>query len=78
MGLIRPSSLLLGAILAGPALWRGFVTGQLDVASALLRFVLGVLVGAVMLAVLRAVTSGYGRRAHGTDEAPDVRDPGPG
>jgi hypothetical protein len=42
-------------------LWHGFVTGQLDVTSALLRFVVAVLVASVMLAGLRFVTAGYGR-----------------
>jgi hypothetical protein len=58
--MIRPSALLFGAIFAAPALWHGFVTGQLDVTSALLRFVLAVLAGSVLLAVLRAITAGYG------------------
>jgi len=79
MGFIRPSALLLGGLLAAPALWHGFVTGQLDVLSALVRFILGVLVAAVLLAVLRFVTDGYGpsaprrRRTDAVDEAgPDV------
>jgi hypothetical protein len=61
MGLVRPSSLLLGSVLAGPALWHGFVTGRLDVTDALLRFVVAVLAAGVMLAILRFVTAGYGR-----------------
>jgi uncharacterized protein YjeT (DUF2065 family) len=61
MGLVRPSSLLLGSVLAAPALWHGLVTGQLDISSALLRFVLAVLVAGILLAALRFVTSGYGR-----------------
>jgi hypothetical protein len=63
MGLVRPSSLLLGSILAGPALWQGFVTGRLGVTDALVRFVVAVLVAGVMLAILRFVTAGYGRSA---------------
>jgi hypothetical protein len=61
MGLVRPSSLLLGTVLAAPALWHGFVTEQLDVTTALTRFVVAVLVASVMLAILRFVTAGYGR-----------------
>jgi hypothetical protein len=57
---IRPSALLFGAVFAAPALWHGFVTGDLDVTSALLRFVLAVLAGSVLLGVLRAITAGYG------------------
>jgi hypothetical protein len=68
MGLVSPSSLLLGAVLSAPALWHGFVTGQLDITTALIRFVLAVLVAGVMLAILRFVTAGYGR-----DRVPDRR-----
>jgi hypothetical protein len=78
MGLIRPSSLLLGTVLAAPALWHGFVTGQLDVTTALIRFVLAVLVAGVLLAILRFVTAGYGRDAvpqrRASDQAEDSAD----
>ena len=77
MGLVRPSALLLGAVLSAPALWHGFVTGQLDLTTALIRFVVAVLVAGVMLAILRFVTAGYGRRApqrRATDGADDSVD----
>ena len=75
MGLIRPSALWLGLVLAAPALWRGFVTGEVDVISALTRFVLGVLVSAVMLAGLRAVTAAY-RHGHPAPVPAPVPAPG--
>jgi len=78
MGLVRPSSLLLGAVLAAPALWHGFVTGQLDITTALIRFVLAVFVAGLLLAILRFVTAGYGRgeppQRRTTDQADDSVD----
>jgi len=76
MGLVRPSALLLGAVLSAPALWHGFVTGQLDLTTALIRFVVAVLVAGVMLAILRFVTAGYGRapQRRATDGADDSVD----
>ena len=59
--MIRPSVLLLAALLTAPALYRAFVTGDLDITSALTRYVLAVAVSAVMLAGLRMVIAGYGR-----------------
>jgi len=61
MALIRPAALLLAAGMAGPALWRAFVTEELDLTSALSRFLLAVPAAALMLAALRFVTAGYGR-----------------
>jgi hypothetical protein len=79
MGLVRPSSLLLGSVLAAPALWHGLVTGQLDITSALLRFVLAVLVAGLLLAILRFVTAGYGRgeapQRRATDQADGSANP---
>ena len=77
--MVRPSSLLLGAVLSAPALWHAFVTGQLDVTTALIRFVLAVLVASVLLAILRFVTAGYGRgeagpRRRASDQADESVD----
>ena len=60
MGLIRPAVVLLATVMAGPALWHAFVTEELDVTSALSRFLLAVAAAALMLAALRFVTAGYG------------------
>ena len=62
MGLIRPSALLLATLLASPALYRAFVTAELSVESALVRFLLAVPAAALMLAALRYVTANYGTR----------------
>lgn len=62
MGLIRPSALLLALVMTSPALYRTFVTEDLDLTSALIRFVIAVPIAAVMLAGLRVVTNGYGDR----------------
>lgn len=66
MGLIRPSVVVLALAMTAPALYRGLVTQDLDIVSALLRFLIAVPIAAVMLAGLRLVTSGYGDRAEGT------------
>ncbi|WP_238016268.1 hypothetical protein KZZ52_53475 [Dactylosporangium sp. AC04546] len=63
----RFSTLFLALLIASPALWAGFVTHQLAVQTALLRLLIAVPVAAIMLAVFRAVTRGYGRRP---DEKP--------
>jgi hypothetical protein len=55
----RFSTLLLAGMLASPALWQAFVTHDLDVSTALTRYLIAVLVAAVMLALLRMVV-----RAH--------------
>ena len=55
----RFSTLLLAAVLAGPALWQAFVLGDLDVSTALLRYLIAVLVAAVMLALFRMLVRVY-------------------
>ncbi len=80
----RPSTLLLAALLAGPALWRAFVQHQLDPTSAMLRYLLAVLAAAAMLAMLDALLHGSHRRrsmSHSTAVAehvlPEPDDPPP-
>jgi hypothetical protein len=60
MALIRPTAVLLATAMSAPALYRGFVTEELDFVSALTRFLIAVPAAALMLAVLRFVTTGYG------------------
>ena len=67
MTLIRPGVLLLAALLAAPALWRAAVDGQLDLNSALIRFLIAVPVAIVMVSGLRLLTADYRRMA-----APDL------
>lgn len=59
MHLARFSTLLLAFLLAGPALWRGFVTHDLDATTALIRLLIAVPIAAIMLAAVRAITGGY-------------------
>lgn len=63
MGVIRYSVLGLALVLASPALYQALVTEDLDLTSALIRYLIAVPVAAVMLAGLRLVTSGYGEPA---------------
>jgi hypothetical protein len=58
MGLARPSTLLLAALLSSAALWHAFVGHDLDVTTALTRFLIAVPVSAAMLALLRWLASG--------------------
>ncbi|GAA3167861.1 hypothetical protein GCM10010466_67980 [Planomonospora alba] len=53
-------TLLLALVLAGPALWHAFVLRDLDVVTALTRYLLAVLVSAAMLGALRRITASYG------------------
>jgi hypothetical protein len=61
MQIARFSTLLLAVALASPALWSAFVLHQLDTRSALIRLLIAIPVAAIMLAVLRSLTSGYSR-----------------
>ncbi|MEV4514927.1 hypothetical protein AB0K00_38945 [Dactylosporangium sp. NPDC049525] len=57
----RFSTLFLALLIASPALYATFVTHQLDLETGLLRLLIAVPVAAVMLALFRLVTGGYGR-----------------
>lgn len=59
MRLITPSSLVLGLVLASPALWQAFTEPTADITAALLRFVLAVLVAGAGLSFLRGLLAGY-------------------
>ena len=67
----RFSVLLLAAGLASPALWQAFVVGNMDLDTALLRYLIAVLVAALMLSVVRALFRGYHRmqEEHETERA---------
>jgi len=54
-----PLTLLLAAALASPTLVSAF-NGDTDIDDAALRFLICVPVAAIMLAVLRSLTSGFG------------------
>ncbi|WP_030176395.1 hypothetical protein [Spirillospora albida] len=55
------SALLLGLVLAGPALWHAFVVGDLEVTTALVRYLIAVAISAVMLGLLRRLGAAYAR-----------------
>lgn len=57
--------LLLAAVLDSPALWAAFVTRQMDYTSALTRYLIAVVVAAVMVAMLRGMANGYLRAGAG-------------
>ena len=59
MGLIRPSVLLFAVVMTAPALYR-YMTGELDITSVLMRYLIAVPIAAILLAGLRFVTAGYG------------------
>jgi hypothetical protein len=69
MSLSRPSTLALAAAIDAPALWHAFALHDLPESTALLRYLIAVPVSAVMLAVLRALTTPYRKPA----EAPAIR-----
>jgi hypothetical protein len=53
------STLLLALLLAGPALWHGFVTRDLEYTTALIRLLIAVPVAGIMIMILRGLTGGY-------------------
>jgi hypothetical protein len=59
MGFARWPTLLLAAVLDSPALWQAFVTHEMDYTSALMRYLIAVVVAALMLSLLRGLADGY-------------------
>ena len=59
--MIRPSVLLFALVITAPALYR-FVFDELDITAVLARFLIAVPIAALLLAGLRFVTAGYGRK----------------
>jgi hypothetical protein len=53
------STLLLAVVLDSPALYRAFVTHEMDYTSALTRYLIAVVVAALMLHLLRSLMNGY-------------------
>jgi hypothetical protein len=53
----------LAFLLSSPALWSAFVTGSMPTMTALTRFLIAVVVAAIMLSVLRSVTADYRKAA---------------
>ncbi|GGJ82249.1 hypothetical protein GCM10010123_09950 [Pilimelia anulata] len=61
--MIRPATLIIALAISAPAFYRVLVTGDLTIEDALIRFLIAVPIAIVMLAILRFITAGYGRRA---------------
>lgn len=59
----RPVTLLVAALLSAPALWQAFVTREMEVPTALLRFLIAVAVSAFMLGLLDNLAAGYRRQS---------------
>ncbi|GGK95943.1 hypothetical protein Ppa06_67760 [Planomonospora parontospora subsp. parontospora] len=53
-------TLLLALVFDAPALWHAFVLQDLDVATALTRYLIAVAVSALMIGALRRITASYG------------------
>jgi hypothetical protein len=71
---IRPAVLLFALLLSAPALYR-YVLDQVDVTQVLIRFLIAVPIAAVLLAGLRFVTAGYGKREEDSSSASEADHP---
>jgi hypothetical protein len=54
-------TLFLALLLAGPAIWHAAVVRDLDPLTALIRYLIAIPVAAIMLGLVRAITTGYER-----------------
>jgi hypothetical protein len=68
--MIRPSVLLFALLISAPALYR-YVLDELNITEVLVRFLIAVPIAALLLAGLRYVTAGYGRKDDPTAPGPD-------
>jgi cobalamin synthase len=59
VGLIRPSTVAVAALIDSSALYHAFLRHDLDQSAAVVRFLVAVPVSAAMLAMLRAITAPY-------------------
>jgi hypothetical protein len=76
--MIRPSVLLFALLISAPAVYR-YVFDQIDITEVLLRFLIAVPIAAILLAGLRFVTAGYGKKDDpGTPVTPSPVDPDAG
>jgi hypothetical protein len=64
--MIRPSVLWFALLMSAPALYR-YVFDEIDITEVLIRFLIAVPIAAILLAGLRFVTAGYGKKK---DEEP--------
>jgi hypothetical protein len=69
--MIRPSVLWFALAISAPALYR-YVLNEVDITAVLARFLIAVPIAALLLAGLRFVTAGYGRKEEpGTPVTPE-------
>jgi hypothetical protein len=59
--MIRPSVLIFALLVSAPAVYR-YVRSEIDIGELLLRFLIAVPIAAVLLAIYRFATAGYGKR----------------
>jgi hypothetical protein len=59
--MIRPSVLWFALLMSAPALYR-YVLDEVDITEVLIRFLIAVPIAAVLLAGLRFITAGYGKK----------------
>ena len=62
--MIRPSVLWFALAMSAPALYR-YVIDEVDITAVLTRFLIAVPIAALLLAGLRFVTAGYGKKEEG-------------
>jgi hypothetical protein len=77
--MIRPSVLWFALLMTAPALYR-YVFDEIDIAEVLIRFLIAVPIAAILLAGLRFVTAGYGKKKDeepGTPVTPTPDPPAP-
>ncbi|HKS99687.1 MAG TPA: hypothetical protein VJT31_09185 [Rugosimonospora sp.] len=82
MFLILPSTLLVAALIASPALWHALVVGDVSLSSAMARFLIAVPVSGLMMSILRGLTASYRKNSRpppdggeaGAERAPEVSD----
>lgn len=68
--MFRTPVLLLALLISSPALWQALVSGSMPIQTALIRFLIGVPVAAVMVFAFRSATGATRRRR--PDPRPDA------
>lgn len=76
--MLRGPVLPLAILLSSPALWSAFVSGSMSTSTALSRFLIAIVLAAIMLGMLRSVTASYRKAARRKSLIgrlpPDVKD----
>lgn len=74
--MIRPSVLWFALLISAPALYR-YVLDEIDITEVLVRFLIAVPIAAILLAGLRFITAGYGRKEEPATPVTPTPDPPP-